>query len=115
MRRRFQERAMTAILRFLQGFRRPTLSRKLAMLAGLALVGVLLVAGAALWNMNHQLLASAQQRTRAIVDAAYGIVASYEAEERAGRLPREEAQRRALASLNAMRYGENDYVFVVNP
>src|SRR5882724_9413059 len=101
--------------RILQGFRHPTLSRKLAMLAGLALLGVLLVAGAALWNMNRQLLASAQERTRAVVDAAYGIVAAYEAEERAGRLPREEAQRRALAALNVMRYGDGDYVFVVNP
>ena len=106
---------MQRILGVLQGFRHPTLSRKLAMLAGLALLGVLLVAGAALWNMNRQLLASAQERTRAVVDAAYGIVAAYEAEERAGRLPREEAQRRALAALNVMRYGEGDYVFVVNP
>src|SRR5262249_610169 len=35
--------------------------------------------------------------------------------ERAGRLPREEAQRRALSALNAIRYGEGDYVFVINP
>jgi methyl-accepting chemotaxis protein len=113
--RAFQERVMTRVLQFFQGFRRPTLSRKLAMLAGLALAGVLLVGGAALWNLNHQLLDSAQQRTRAIVDAAYGIVTAYEAEERAGRMPREEAQRRALSALNAMRYGDGDYVFVVNP
>jgi methyl-accepting chemotaxis protein len=90
-------------------------SHKLAVLAALAVVGMALIAGAALWNLNRELYAAAAERTRAIVDASMSIVASFEAEERAGRLTREQAQQRAIAVLTALRYGNGDYVFVQDP
>ncbi len=94
--------------------KRLTVSFKLGLLAALAVIGMAIIAVVALWNLNARLYESAEQRTRAIVDAGHAIVAAYEAEERAGRMPREEAQRRALLSLNSIRYGDGDYIFTLS-
>ncbi len=94
--------------------KRISVSFKLGLLAVLAVVGMSAIATVALWNLNARLYDSAEQRTRAIVDAGHAIVTAYEAEERAGRLPREEAQRRALTALNSIRYGDGDYVFTIS-
>ncbi|MBL8839351.1 MAG: cache domain-containing protein, partial [Alphaproteobacteria bacterium] len=94
--------------------KRISVSLKLGTLAALALIGMAMIAVVALWNLNGRLHESAEQRTRAIVDAGHAIVTAYEAEVRAGRLQRDEAQRRALQALNAVRYGDGDYIFTID-
>ncbi len=47
-----------------------------------------------------------------VVSVAHGIVAHYEAMERAGTLSREQAQSQAKEALRTFRYGDNDYVWI---
>lgn len=49
---------------------------------------------------------------RGVVESATGIAAHFEAEERAGRLPREEAQRLARDAVRGIRYRGDEYVWI---
>jgi len=50
--------------------------------------------------------------TRAVVDSAYGVLAHYEALERAGGMDRAQAQKAAIGVLKEMRYGKDDYFWI---
>ena len=51
-------------------------------------------------------------KTQHLVETAYTIVDYYAKQARSGALTTEEAKKRALADLAAMRYGDNDYFWV---
>ena len=50
--------------------------------------------------------------TRAIVDSAVSIVAHYERQAASGQITEAEAKTAALAALRAVRFGDQDYVWV---
>ena len=75
-------------------------------------LGLLALSGVAVLGGSRQLEADRVAVMRHVVESAAGIAAAYEAEERAGRLPREDAQRRALDAMRAMRYRGEEYVWV---
>ncbi|MBL8652697.1 MAG: methyl-accepting chemotaxis protein, partial [Alphaproteobacteria bacterium] len=88
------------------------ISTKLAVIPALALIGMAIVAGTALTVFNSQMRDDAGRRSQAIVDAAVSIVAKFETEAKEGRMPVDAAKAAALLDLKALRYGDNDYVWV---
>jgi methyl-accepting chemotaxis protein len=77
-------------------------------------LGLILVTGLSMMRLDDVMRDGVTDRTKKIVEASHSIVASYEAEERAGRMTREQAQSAALSALKIMRYGDNDYLFVTD-
>ncbi len=65
-----------------------------------------------LYTERNLLLQDRQEKIRSLVEAAYGVVAYYEAEARAGKLPLEAAQTAALATVRMMRYDSNEYFWI---
>jgi len=77
-----------------------------------AFVGISLVFAACLYMLNTTLLDDHKLKVRHLDEAAYGVVAGYEAEARAGRLSEADAKAAALADLKRMRFGDGDYYWV---
>ena len=77
-----------------------------------AVLGICAVAAMAMNNLYDNLMQDRREKVLQLVNVAYGIVAGFEAESRAGTMSRDEAQRRALANIQQLRYGENDYFWV---
>jgi len=50
--------------------------------------------------------------TRSVVDVAYTTVASYEAKVKSGELKPDEAKKKALAAVKALRYDKNEYFWI---
>jgi methyl-accepting chemotaxis protein len=92
--------------------RRFSLSTRIQALVGLALLAAVGVATWQLHAAHAQMVADKHTSLRQLVESATAIVAGHEAEERAGRLTRPEAQARALAALKTARYGAGEYFWV---
>ncbi len=63
-------------------------------------------------SIEEKLLAERKNAVRQIVEAALSVVADYADQAEAGRMDVATARRQALATLRALRYGNNDYVFI---
>ena len=81
-------------------------------LTGIATVAVVIVTTILLLNARSAMMEEKRIATRAIVDAAAGIVSHYQQEAAAGRLTDAQAKASALAALRVMRFGDQDYVWV---
>ncbi len=75
-------------------------------------VGLLVLLGLSLMKLAAVMHEDVAVGTRHAVESAHGVLAHYEAQERAGAMSRADAQKAALATLSAMRYGDNDYFWV---
>ena len=78
----------------------------------IAMVGLFTLAGT---QIAARLQEAEEGRTailRHVVESAAAIAAGQQAEEAAGRLPRAEAQRRAIEAIRAIRYRGQEYVWV---
>ncbi|MBV8168031.1 MAG: cache domain-containing protein, partial [Alphaproteobacteria bacterium] len=87
---------------------------KLVCLVAVAIVGMLVVAGISAVQYRGALAQAADVKTEALVRAAVTAIDGLVAEEKAGRLKRDEAQARAKALLRPMRYGPADYFFIIH-
>jgi methyl-accepting chemotaxis protein len=65
-----------------------------------------------LYTERSLLLQDRQEKVRSLVEAAVGVVAFYETEARAGKLPLEVAQTAALATVRMMRYDNSEYFWI---
>lgn len=63
------------------------------------------------WNL---LLNSKKEKLQSIVEVASTVVKFYTDEEKKGTINKQEAQKRAKADINAIRYSGNEYVFITN-
>ncbi|RDI57771.1 methyl-accepting chemotaxis protein [Microvirga subterranea] len=77
-----------------------------------ALIGVAAVAGLSLFQLREEIVSAQAVKTQQVVEAAYGILAHYEAEERAGRMTREAAQKAAMQTLRGLRYDKQEYFWI---
>jgi methyl-accepting chemotaxis protein len=64
--------------------------------------------------VEKKLLDEKKNATKNVVDVAYALVASFEAKVESGELKREEAQKRAMASVKSFRYQGNEYCFITD-
>ena len=87
-------------------------SRKLLLIVVTAAMGFVAVLVLSLMNLNSEMMLGRQRQVQSVVDAATTIIASYQAEQIAGRLNEDEAKARAAADIKAMRFGSNDYLWI---
>ena len=77
-----------------------------------AVIGMAVVAAISLDRLHSSLLQDRQDKAQHLVEVAYGLIAGFDAQAKAGTLTTEEAQKRALAALEPLRYGSGDYFWV---
>ena len=91
---------------------RLTISSRLALLVGAAVLLMLCGFAAQLLTIRNTMLDDRRTGVRNEVQSAVSIARAYVAEVAAGRLTEDEAQQRARTALRAMRFGEGDYFYV---
>jgi methyl-accepting chemotaxis protein len=64
--------------------------------------------------MEKQLMNEKELATKGVVDVVYSILEGYEGQVKAGTLPLEEAQKRALERVRTIRYHEKEYFWINN-
>jgi methyl-accepting chemotaxis protein len=87
-------------------------ARKLALLVLSALLGIVVMTAWFLFSERHLILEERQSSVRQVVEAAHSTVAHFHALAQKGVLTDEQAQKNALAALEALRYSGNEYVWV---
>jgi methyl-accepting chemotaxis protein len=91
---------------------RLTLSRKLAVLVGSALAGILVLTALFLVSERKLILGERQTSVRQTVEIAHGLIAHQHALATKGLITEAEAKQRALDALRALRYSGNEYFWV---
>ena len=86
------------------------LSTKLGLVVGCAALGTLLIIVLALQNIRASMLADRHEQINMVLELAKKQVGVFVAEEKAGSLTRDEAQKRARQALRGLRNGD-DYLF----
>ena len=89
-----------------------TIRTRLLSLVAIFLLGILGVSAFSLVAERASLLEDRKIKTRNLVEAAHGVIASFEQAVRENRMPLEEAQKAALATLRTMRYDKVGYFWV---
>lgn len=77
-----------------------------------ALVGIAAIIAVAVFHLREEIDGAQMVKTQHVVESAYGILAHYEAEERAGRLTREGAQKAAAEAIKVLRYDTQEYFWI---
>ena len=95
-------------------FERISIRGKISVILGAAVVGLALVATASLFILRAEMMADRQDKTRSVVEVAHGVLAHFEALERAGSLSRDSAQAAAKEALRRLRYSGDEYFFVTD-
>ncbi|MFL9827467.1 cache domain-containing protein, partial [Rhodoplanes sp. SY1] len=89
-----------------------TISRRVGALVLLAVLACLAIMVVQLLALRSSLEQERRAAVMAQVQAAVAIVRDYAAKAEKGQLPQAEAQERAKTALRAIRFGQDDYVFV---
>ena len=89
-----------------------TISRRLALLVTIAILGSVALVGVQLAAMRAALVHERQTAIAAQVQAAASTVKDFVTAAERGLLSEAEAQQRAKAVLRGIRFGKNDYIFV---
>ena len=88
------------------------ITTRFTLIAALTLAGLLVLGTVGLINLHRNLLAGRADMARHLVEAAYSVLLEVDADVRAGQMSREAAQKVALATIQAMRFGDNEYFWV---
>jgi len=89
-----------------------TLRTKFRLMIGLAGCMLLVVSLTWVFSERSKLLTEKQEKVRNLVDLAYSVVLHYSQMEKDGTLSVEEAQRRSLDAIRAMRYADGNYLWI---
>ncbi len=89
-------------------------STRMQLLVGLTLAGLLILCFTALLQLKSSMLDDRKQKTQNVVEVGVGILSHYQKLAADGKLSEEEAKNAARESLRQLRYGSNDYFFVVD-
>jgi methyl-accepting chemotaxis protein len=95
-------------------FKALSIRARLRLLVGLSALAIVVGAIISLVFEKRALLDERERGVVHAVEQAAGNIAYYQGLAKEGKLPEAEAQRMALASLRAVRYGDNDYFFVID-
>jgi len=87
---------------------------RMQVVTALALLGLAAMVGLAAHGLDGAVTEARALKTRDLVTAAHGVIAHFEAEERAGRIDRRGAQTAAAAAVKAMRYAGQEYFFITD-
>ena len=89
-------------------------STRMQLMAGTTLVGLLVLCLFALSQLRDSMIADRKDKTRNLVEVAMGIIAHHHKAGLAAGLPAADAQKAAREALRGLRYGGDDYYFVVD-
>jgi methyl-accepting chemotaxis protein len=89
-----------------------TISRRLALLVGLAVLAIIVTIAIQLVMLRSSLVEERKAAIKGQVETAVSIVKEFSDAAAKGLLPEAEAQQRAKAALRDIRFGHNDYFFV---
>ena len=81
-------------------------------IAAAAGVGLLVLCGTFLSSINDTLLEWRRDKTRNLVEAAYGVVTFYASLEVSGLLSREDAQEAAKSAMRTLRYDNSEHFWI---
>ena len=85
---------------------------RLLLLSGVVVLGLGALATMSLVDTRKQMLFEKQAKTRNLVETAHGVLARFHAQEKDGRMSRDEAQAHAKETLRTLRYDEKDYFWI---
>ena len=88
------------------------ISGRLYSLVGLFALGCTLLAAGLIWLQSNRALEARYRELGGLVDAAIGVLDAHNKLAQTGALSEEDAKKRALSVISAMRYGRGDYFFV---
>jgi len=89
-----------------------SIGSKIQVITLAALLGLTAVVGLAAYGLYGAITEARALKTRDLVEAAHGVLAHFEAEERAGRMTRGTAQATAVATVKALRYAGKEYFWI---
>ena len=92
--------------------RRIRISRRLALLIGLFLVGFFISNGVVLMEYRASLLDSRGQQTQLLVESAHSLLKDYYERSQSAELSEEQAKALALKDISKLRYDTNNYFWV---
>lgn len=92
--------------------RRIRISRRLALLIGLFLVGFFISNGVVLMEYRASLLESRGQQTQLLVESAHSLLKDYYERSQSSELSEEQAKALALKDISKLRYDTNNYFWV---
>jgi methyl-accepting chemotaxis protein len=81
-------------------------------LVGLAALGTLVVVAVQLKSLHSQLFDDRRALVQSAVDVAYSVITEQYARAESGAIGQEEAKKRAIAQIEALRYREKEYFWV---
>lgn len=88
------------------------ISRRMWLLVILSIVGLVCLGAIDAWRTRGVLLHDRQLKTQHVVDVAYSLVAHYHQQVKSGALDEDAGKRAAMAALEALRYGDNEYFWI---
>ena len=89
-----------------------TIAKRLWILIGGALTGILLLTLAGLLSERSLIMEEKQDAVRQAVEVAHGVVANYYEQASKGQLSEADAQHKALEALKVLRYNQSEYFWV---
>ncbi|MFZ3214205.1 MAG: methyl-accepting chemotaxis protein [Terriglobales bacterium] len=89
-----------------------SLKAKFRVMVGVAAVGLLALAGFWVTSQRSSLFAERVQKTKNLVEVPYSVIVEQHRLEAEGKITREEAQRRAIETIRAMRYDGSNYFWI---
>lgn len=90
------------------------ISNRLLIIGATSLMGLLLVLMISLNQLNHDLRKGFNERTKQTIEVAFSQLQRFQAEEQSGRITREQAQSMAQESIRSMRFGKDNYFFILD-
>ena len=88
------------------------ISFKLAVMIGISLAGMVVMAPIALYTMRAQMMTDRQAKTQQMIDVGYGILTHYQKLESDGKLKRDDAQKAAIQEIKSLRYDKVEYFWI---
>ena len=85
---------------------------RIQVITGAALLGMGALVGLSTWTLSGAITDAREIQTRDLVEAATGVLAHFEGEERAGRMSHEAAQAAARATIADLHYADGEYFWI---
>lgn len=89
-----------------------SISRRLWLILVVAVLMLLIMAGAMLKQIHDDLFDAKAQKTMHVVQTASGLLDFYQGLEKAGTLTRDQAQQQAIEAIRGLRYNQTDYFWI---
>ncbi len=95
-------------------FLKLSIKLRLAIIVGVSVLGFVILGADALIENRRELVSGREHATRNLVEAAISNIERLHRQVTAGELTEDQAQRLAIESVRAARYGEDDYFFIID-